>query len=334
MTSLPFPITGTITDSGGSVAGSVTVYARNETNNESISVTTNSSGEYTLDLANFSSGYLTSDYVTIYCSFQSEYAESTILISDGTHTVNLTLASITNPGTINYCSVSMVWRELDDVTSSDISARRVVESVQRAESEIDTFTETKFVSTTVSDEILAWNEDTAWRSVDSRRGRVPDGRQDYRNYNNLDTFRLKNRPLLSLTSLERNTAGDTSTDSWSSLTEQSGSGGDFVVVNERTSEITFFQNFPYNKLRSVRANYTYGTSSVPKNVERLTVLLAVKEILLSKMHSSQFEGVDPVSLESVNLGKGISGSTTYLTALNTEIDNLYMTLPRYKSDLV
>ena len=330
----PYQINGTITTSASVAASSATVYARNETTSESINITTNSLGQYILDLGNLTSGFSLTDYVTIYCSFSSEYAESTILLSDDTHAIDLILVVIVDPGTTNYCSVSQVWAQLDGVTASDISASRVTDAIQRAESEIDEFTETKFVATTITNEILAWNKDTTWKSAGQLEGYTTVGRSDYFSVSNRDVIRLDKHPVISITSLETNSAGITSADSWTTLTQQEGSGGDFIISNKILGELTFVDNFPNSGERSIRTTYIYGTSTVPKNVERLTILLSVREILMSKMHSSQFDGVDPVSIQGINLSKGIRESGDYLRQIQREIIELYKSIPRYKTAVV
>ena len=68
---LPYTISGIIYDTDGSTAvSSASVKARNETTNEILTTTSNSSGQYLFDAANFASGYLQTDKVTIYVIYR------------------------------------------------------------------------------------------------------------------------------------------------------------------------------------------------------------------------------------------------------------------------
>jgi len=66
MTETPYPISGVVYDTDNStVVELATVLAYNQTNNESLSVTTNSSGEYSLDLANYDTDWTAGDVIFI-----------------------------------------------------------------------------------------------------------------------------------------------------------------------------------------------------------------------------------------------------------------------------
>ena len=68
MTTTPYPISGIVYDiDGSSVVEGATVTVYNETTGEELSesVTTNSNGEYTVDLANFPSGYSDGDVIVV-----------------------------------------------------------------------------------------------------------------------------------------------------------------------------------------------------------------------------------------------------------------------------
>ena len=63
----PFVIAGTVFDTDTTTAlASVKVTARNERSNKTISIISNSLGEYQLDAANFSGGYNDGDAVTVF----------------------------------------------------------------------------------------------------------------------------------------------------------------------------------------------------------------------------------------------------------------------------
>ena len=324
--SFPYPIQGTILDSG-SVAVVTKVILRNDRTGEKISTISNSSGQYVLDAGNLASGYMTSDRVTIVVSYGDEEGSSSILISSNTHTINITLSSIAESTDLTYCQVQDILDELGDKTTSDINYERVRKTVLRAEAEIEERSGTKFKSTTVTNEYHDFDQYTSWKGPEQLRGYATDmlvgSRNDYWNTVYNDRIRLKYTPVLTITALSKNNNGKNETDSWESLTQQTGSGGDFIVDLD-TGIVTFVGNAPALGIRKVKVSYTYGFSSVPKTVERLAILLSIKSILTSKVNSSQFDSTDSISLEGISISKGTGGSVTYMDALNKEIKELWL----------
>jgi len=87
-----FPVSGTLTDVDGSTAvASANVYVWSFTNDETVSCTTNSSGEYSLDLANMSTQWASGDVLYIYAkvSGKSAMARAVIGNTDAYWEVNL-----------------------------------------------------------------------------------------------------------------------------------------------------------------------------------------------------------------------------------------------------
>jgi len=321
----PYPIYGVITATDSSTP-STRVTLRNDRSGEKINVTSNTSGEYVLDAANFTNSYLTTDRVTVVVGYGDEEGTSSILLSSGTHEINITLSSIAESSDTTYCQPQDVLDELGDKTTSDISYERLRKIILRSEAEIDERSGTKFASTTVTDEYHDFDQYTSWKSAETLRSYSTDFQVGTRNDSMStwanDKIKLKNSPILSITSLSRNTAGRSATDSWESLTEQTGSGGDFIT-NKDIGVITFVNNYPALGMRKVKTSYTYGSSTVPKTVERLCILLSVRDVLMSKGQGSQFDSIDNISLEGISISKGVSGSVSYFTWLIEEINRLW-----------
>jgi len=326
MANLPFVISGVITDTDATNPNGAKVILRNNTNGETTSTTTNSSGQYALDAANLTSGYLNTDSITIYCAWGLAAGESSFLISSDTHTANITLTTVADSADTNYCTVQNVLDELGDKSTSDISFLRIRNIILRAEAEIDERTESSFTTNTETDEVYDFDQYTGWKSPTQLRGFSTElntsSRTDYWNTTYNDRLRLNNYPLISITSLYKNENGQSATDSWTELTEQEGSGGDFIV-NYDTGTITFVSNPPGIGVRKIKVTYTWGRSTVPKTVERLCILLSVRDVLMSKGHASQFDSVDSISLEGISISKGISGSIAYYEWLIKEIERLW-----------
>jgi len=325
MANLPYPIYGTITASDDSTPNTKVVL-RNDRTGETTNTTSNTSGQYVLESANFTSGYMESDRVTVIVGYGDEEGSGSILISSGTHNIDITLAAIAESTDTTLCQIQDVLDELGDKTTDDISYERVRKTILRAEAEIDERTNTKFASTTVTEEIYDFNQNTGWKSADQLRGgrtnMLVGTRNDYNNTNYNDRIRLDHFPIISITSLYKNSQGPSSADSWTELTEQEGSGGDFVVYND-TGTIQFVNNLPATGTRKIKVTYTYGTSTVPKTVEKLCILLSVRDILMSKANDNIHTDIDGMSLKGYSESKGISGTVTYFTWLIEEIERLW-----------
>ena len=322
---LPYPVFGKVYDTSGTLIGSGTlVKLRNDRTNEIITDYTNSASEYNLD-SNFASGYELTDYFTAYVFSQNAYVESTFLVSSNTHHFDLTLVEVEDSTLIHYTNIQRVFEELDDATSSDISARRIINTIQEAEREIEEKTGMKFSSTTVTQEIYDFNQYTTWQSPERLEWIGTESlRTDYFNIANRDRMQLRNRPIISITTLQRNTAGETSTDSWETLTEQTGSGGDYVLTesNKSAGFVDFIKNKPRNGKRAMRITYNYGYSTTPANVRRLTTLMAVKSIVMSKISRSFFDSPHAISLRGIMIDRTAS-QKSYMDMINNEIDRLW-----------
>lgn len=330
MANLPYIVYGTIVDSSSNAVTSTKVTIRNESTSELITYTTNSSGKYQMDIGNLASGYRQDDRITVYCSTGNERNDSSFLVSDGTHTVNLALEIIEDSDLIYYTNVQNIWDELGDKTSSDISAHRVVKAIQRAESEIEEQTYSAWREITVTEEILDFNQETSYKSPEQLYYIEPAGRTDYMNPFYEDSIKLERAPIVSVTSLYTNSAGAASTDSWTELDEQSGSGGDFITYKDE-GIIKFINKVPRYGKRSIKITYVYGHSSVPKSVERLTILLSVRDIVLSKISSSNFDNQDLISVDGLTVAGGMKSSSMYLDTMDKEIDRLWKVVGSFSS---
>ncbi len=333
--SMPFVVSGTVTDSSDNVVKSTTIVVRNDNTNETINATTNTSGQYIVDLANLASGYLETDSITIYCVYASEYAESSFLVSDDTHEVNLTLVAIEDSELIYYCTVQDVWDELDEKTASNISAHRIVKLIQRAESEIEEQTAKVFRTVTFTDEIFDYNQYTTYKSAEQLRYVNTIDRHDYWNVYYNDTIKLHDLPIISITSLYKNTASPGSADDWSELTEQEGSSGNFLIY-KKEGLIKFIVDKPRYGKRALKVSGTYGYATTPKIVSRLTILLAVRDVILSKMSGSQFNNQKTIAVDGLMIQGGVSagGRFSYMDLINKEIDRCWARLGSFRSDVV
>jgi len=343
---LPFIISGFVYNTDGTVLANALVTARNESSNATTTATTDSTGFYAIDCANLTLdseviGYELNDYVTVYVMYANGEDTETVQITEtqtasGGVTKNLTLVTVTDSSTINYCTVQDVWDELDGVTSSDISARRVIKAVQRAENEIERVTNRQFYESSAVTEYIDINEYTIWRSPEQLYLRA--GGQRHDRVNNLwwsDRIKLEKAPVVTLTSVSKNDNSITEADDWTALTESDGTNtsADFRLDYD-TGLIDFVGDWPRFGKRSVKVVYTHGSSSVPKVVEALTIKLAVRDILFAKMSNSTFTSVDSISIEGISITKGQGAAVTYMGSLNAEIERLWLAVGRLRVTVI
>ncbi len=329
---LPYVISGTVYDTDGSTpVNGATVRARNETNNEIISTVSDSNGNYIVDGSNFDSGYLQTDKVTVYVIYTNYEASGTINIANDEHTKNLTLVAIADSSLVNYCTVQDVYNALD-ISSTDISAQRIIKAIQWAEARIEEKTRTTFKSTTVT-EYYDFNQVNSFKSPEQMFYMGWTIRSDHwlMNFNNL--FRLNHYPVISITNLWKAGAGANQTDSWTALTEQTGSGGDFILDNQ-TGWIDFVQNIPRYGKRAIKVTYSYGHSTTPKHIERLTVMLAVADIIRVRSSYASFSSAEDISIESLSIRNNSGASASYLRNLQEEINRAWEEVGVMSTDIV
>jgi len=336
MADFPYIVKGRVTDSNSTNPSGVKVVARNDRTIENINTTTDASGDYILDLANLSSGYNIGDQITIIVRDGLEEGDGsfTITSSETVQTKNITTSEILDSSDVAYCTITEVYDELDGKTTTDISANLIRDKILRSEAFIDLKTKTSFKSNTVTDEFYDTSDETMWLSPESKIGFGADynSRADSGVSGKFDTFHVKNTPVISITSLSKNTGSATGADSFTSLTQQSGSGGDYILNPDKTT-ITFVDNAPYfGKKRSFKMTYTWGLnrSSTDRNdiakrecVRELAILLTVKQILGQKGNRSQFDSQDNISLESITITTSVTQLRSYLENITSRINELF-----------
>lgn len=224
--------------------------------------------------------------------------------------------------------------------STTPNTTQVATWIEEEESIVDERTGTTFTAGTASAIVMPFNE----HNVHSK------SKTFYTESLRADTQRLSSsnsvflldskdnpvKPVISISSLERNTAGGTtSSDSWDSLTENTGSGGDFTF-DPTTGLLTFHQNRPTFGLdRGIRWSGNYGYSSVPLKVQMLTTKLVARRILKSKAKGSMFGSVDSISIESLSIRKDFGGMVNYLQDLDREIEDLFKEISgTFSADIV
>ena len=338
MPQFPLLVYGQITESGSGV-NAITVKLRNNSTNNVGSTTTDSNGLYLFDLSDtslFADGYTDNQSITVYTIFKNFEGQTTFTIDIPIYGYqkDIALSAVTDSQLIDYCKVQDAYDELDAKTSSDISPARIVKAIQRAEGLIDLKTNTSFKQITVTDEVHTVDRysidispdylDTLSFPTNARRDGLI----------GIVTNRVKTNyaPIVSVTSLSRNAAAFDATDSWTALTEQSGSGGDFVIADATAGIIDFIDQYPRIGKRSWKLTYVYGYNrdstdrrviSLLKVVERLTILLACKAIITTKSTGSMFDSMRDVRIGAIEIKAGAMSGVQYLKSIEPEITELW-----------
>ncbi len=346
---IPLIVYGQVTESGTGV-DSITVKCRNETTNDVATTTTIESGVFSFDLSddnNFPNGWTDGQQVTVYTIFQSFEGQTTFTIALPTYGYekNIVLSAVTDSETIDYCSVQDVYDELDAKTASDISTARIISSIQRAEGIIDLKTNTSFKQITVTDEVHTVDRYTIETSPAFKDTISPPflGRTDFWGGGVANRVEATYGPIVSITSLSRNTGGLNTADSWTVLTEQTGSGGDYFVASADARLIDFINNYPRFGDRSWKLTYVYGYDrdstdrrviSLLNAVERLTILLAAKSIITTKTTGAMFDSTRDVKIGAIEIKAGAMSGGQYLRSIEPEITELWKNIGELHVEVV
>ncbi len=157
-----------------------------------------------------------------------------------------------------------------------------------------------------------------------------------------DTIKLRNRPLISISSLGINIATATEADSFTALTEQTGSGGDFIK-DVRAGTVTFISNPPkWGKKRSFKITYAWGLdrSSTDRKdvmkreiVRELCVLLSVRQVLTAKHSGAHFDTQEDISLESISTTIVSTKVVAYLAMIKERVIDLWASIGVFNVDM-
>src|SRR3990167_8928686 len=338
MAGLPLIVYGQITESGTGVSA-ITVKCRNNSTNDVGTTTTDSNGLYLFDLSDesqFPNGYTNGQQITVYTIYSNFEGQVTFTIAIPIYGYeeNIALSAVTDSELIDYCSVQDVYDEMDAKTSSDISTARIVKAIQRAEGLIDLKTNTSFKQVTVTDEVHnidRYSIETSPAYLDTINP-LYGSRTDYWGGGTQNRVQTDYAPIVSITSLSTNSAGYTSADSWTALTQQTGSSGDYLIADANAGIIDFVSDYPKLGYRSWKITYIYGYNrdstdrrviSLLRVVERLTILLACKSIITTKSTGSMFDSMRDVKIGAIEIKAWAMSGVQYLKSIEPEITELW-----------
>jgi hypothetical protein len=231
-----------------------------------------------------------------------------------------------------YTTTTLVSAEILQTIdgSSTPTNTQVDQWIEEAEAEIDEMTASSFVSATASNSIIPFTDETTFTVPTTNyytgNVRADSGLNPTQNAFFLqDECGIQRRPIISITNLCSNQSSScgTEADNWATLTEQTGSGGDFIV-DCRTGRITLMRCRPYRlHPRGIKTTFVYGYSAtVPELIKTLATKMIARRVLKAKIDSSNFLQVDNISLETMSVSKNTQQMVTYLKSLDDEIERL------------
>lgn len=229
-----------------------------------------------------------------------------------------------------YTTEALVEAEIgNSITGSTTpTSTQLTTWIDEAENLIDERIGTSFTSGTVTNAIIPFTEHTSYKS--SQIIAAEGLRVDSQRLSTYDSVFLLNerfqrvKPIISISSLQINTAGSNIVaDVWESMSQNSGSAGDFILDSE-AGLVTFYQDKPtFGLQRGVRWSGNFGYTSTPLRVQMLATKLVARRILQMKAKASQFSSIDSISLESISINKRIGDTVTYLHELDRETEDLF-----------
>jgi hypothetical protein len=241
MPATPFLTYGKVYDTDGTTAiSNAYVLCKNVTNNESQSQLSDSSGDYSFDLANFTSGYSTGDEISLFVSYGSYYVEVVFTVSGAGKEQDLTLDTLIESKAV-YCTVSDV-RNYTGVGSAEYSDAAIYDFIKRTTNKIDELT------------------GRTWKGTQTVTNEYYDG-------DDTDLLWMNNTDLQSVTavSIDDNLDGTYTT---ITVTRVHVYNEGYIVL-DRNAEITSFVSGP----KTIKVSYTYGNSEPSELVRELAVLI-------------------------------------------------------------
>ena len=167
MASLPYTLYGTVYDTDGTtVLASIKVTARNERSNETITTSSASNGQYSLNAANFTSGYADGDIISVFVIYSNyeDYEEHVIVETSGGALINLVLVEIPASDQLRYFSVQdfFDFHGLTVGEENAPSSKEVAKVGIMVEGEIDEKCGTRFNDGSIEVELDDCDSTTGW----------------------------------------------------------------------------------------------------------------------------------------------------------------------------
>lgn len=168
MPGFPYPLSGKVYDTDTTTAlASVRVLARNERTNETQSQNTNSSGDYQMDAANFTTGYADADVVTIsvlYTNSEDTITHVIVAANGGATGLDLTLVNVPASDQLRYFTVQDFYdyHSLQGGGENTPATKEVVKVGVMVESDIDETIGTRYSNGDIEVDVNDCDATTNW----------------------------------------------------------------------------------------------------------------------------------------------------------------------------
>jgi len=137
-------------------------------------------------------------------------------------------------------------------------------------------------------------------------------------------------PIISITSLSRNTADYTAEPDWEALTEGPGSGDSYIILKRNTKTdqylgfaLYFYQNTPYTGYQKVKMTYSYGWNLSTDIIGEWCTLKVALKVLDAVMHGTTPIGAGDYGMLDIRVGIDPARRRVDLLARIEEIERLY-----------
>ena len=264
---------------GSTPAVSKLVTIRDETTAETTNGTTNGSGEIILNAGNLT-GFAVGNTITIYSVDGDKSAYEVYVTAGGSYNTTLTYVdtSVSDSTELRYFTAAEL-REyfcLATYNSSSAPSGIKTEQIERigegVEGEIDRILQQKFDD----------NDGSNYTSTDEYHNAIDMYQKDY--FSDWG-------PILSVTKFEVNEEGEGLTPTWNDLVAL---GSQYYSVDLETGRFRIEDSiyYPLRGARQVRLTYTYGASSVPKDIKRLAMLMTGRELGSANLVANAISGTE------------------------------------------
>jgi hypothetical protein len=199
-----------------------------------------------------------------------------------------------------YTTVALVSEELNGLTinSSTIPSSTSVQTwISQADSQINMRTG-KVWESTVASSVLFDSNGTRY-------------------------FRFPQAPVISISTFEYEQNGlGAESESWVSLTE--GRNEDYILyVMDGEIQFTGKSVYPVYGKQNIRTTYTYGYSTTPAYIQRLSTLMVASRIIETIINDSASEGGGSVTVGNISITDPGTFGVSYLNSMKEEMASLW-----------
>lgn len=150
-------------------------------------------------------------------------------------------------------------------------------------------------------------------------------------YDGSGVLRLNHAPIISIIKLENEVNGiGASSESWNELTEGRLSTNSFTKYSDE-GELEFHTSTPRSGYQNMKVTYTWGTETVPLQVQRLATLMVAKRVTDSVINNSATNEGGSLSVGTISISDPSMFGLKHKSETNNEINSLFKTIGQFKT---